>query len=92
VTPAYQAAFEMTTAYCSRTLLNHSVRPYLRATGYGLERGIAFDAELLCVSALLHAFSRCTLQGTIRIRCASLPTSYSVPQQERSDSRYRAPH
>ena len=53
-TPACRAALEVATAYCSRALLNHSVRAYLWAAGYGLERSIAFDAELLYVSAMLH--------------------------------------
>lgn len=30
------------------------MRAYLWAAGYGLERGLAFDAELLYVSAMLH--------------------------------------
>jgi len=54
VTPACRAALEVATAYCSPALLNHSVRAYLWAAGYALERGIAFDAELLYVSAMLH--------------------------------------
>src|SRR5215208_7871860 len=54
VTPAFHAALEVATAYCSPALLNHSVRAYLWAAGYGLGRGIAFDAELLYVSAMLH--------------------------------------
>jgi hypothetical protein len=49
-----RAALEVATAYCSPALLNHSVRAYLWAAGYGLRRGIAFDAELLYVSAMLH--------------------------------------
>jgi HD domain-containing protein len=53
-TPACRAALEVATAYCSQALLNHSVRAYLWAAGYGLERGIAFDAELLYVAAMLH--------------------------------------
>lgn len=53
-TPACRAALEVATAYCTPALLNHSVRAYLWAAGYGLERGIAFDAELLYVSAMLH--------------------------------------
>lgn len=53
-TPACRAALEVATAYCSPALLNHSVRAYLWAAGYGLARGIAFDAELLYVSAMLH--------------------------------------
>jgi hypothetical protein len=54
VTPACRAALEVATAYCSPALLNHSVRSYLWAAGYGSERGIGFDAELLYVSAMLH--------------------------------------
>lgn len=53
-TPACRAALEVATAYCSPALLNHSVRAYLWAAGYGMARGIAFDAELLYVSAMLH--------------------------------------
>lgn len=53
-TPACHAALEVATAYCSPALLNHSLRAYLWAAGYGLERSIAFDAELLYVSAMLH--------------------------------------
>lgn len=53
-TPVCRAALEVAKAYCSPALLNHSVRAYLWAAGYGLERGIAFDAELLYVSAMLH--------------------------------------
>jgi len=53
-TPACRAALEIATAYCSPALLNHSVRAYLWAAGYALERSIAFDAELLYVSAMLH--------------------------------------
>lgn len=53
-TAACHAALEVAAAYCSPALLNHSVRAYLWAAGYALERGIAFDAELLYVSAMLH--------------------------------------
>ena len=53
-TPACQAALEVATAYCSPALLNHSIRAYLWAAGFGLERNIAYDAELLYVSAMLH--------------------------------------
>jgi hypothetical protein len=56
-TTACRAALEVATAYCTPALLNHSVRAYLWAAGYGLERGIAFDAELLYVSAMLHDIS-----------------------------------
>jgi hypothetical protein len=53
-TPACCTAFEVATAYCSAALLNHSVRSYFWAAGYAATRGIAFDAELLYVSAMLH--------------------------------------
>jgi cyanamide hydratase family protein with HD domain len=53
-TPACHAALEVATAYCSPALLNHSIRAYLWASEYALERSIAFDAELLYVSAMLH--------------------------------------
>jgi hypothetical protein len=53
-TTACRAALDVATAYCSPALLNHSVRAYLWAAGYALERSIAFDAELLYVSAMLH--------------------------------------
>jgi cyanamide hydratase family protein with HD domain len=52
--PTCRAALEVATAYCSPALLNHSIRAYLWAAGHGLSRGIAFDAELLYVSAMLH--------------------------------------
>ncbi len=53
-TRASLAALDVATTYCSPALLNHSVRAYLWAAGYGQTRGISFDAELLYVSALLH--------------------------------------
>ena len=53
-TPACRAALEVAAEYCTPALLNHSIRAYLWAAGYGLERGIRFDAELLYVSAMLH--------------------------------------
>ena len=53
-TRAARAALEVATAYCSPALLNHSVRAYLWAAGYGIKRRIAFDAELLYVAAMLH--------------------------------------
>jgi hypothetical protein len=53
-TPACRAALEVATTYCSPALLNHSVRAYLWAAGYAATRSIAFDAELLYVSAMLH--------------------------------------
>jgi hypothetical protein len=62
-TPACRAALDVATAYCSPALLNHSVRAYLCAAGYALERGIAFDAELLYVSAAFED------QATRKPRC-----------------------
>ena len=56
-TTACQAALEVATAYCSPGLLHHSIRSYLWAAGYATERDIAFDAELLYVSSLLHDLS-----------------------------------
>ncbi len=53
-TPACRAALEVATAYCSPALLNHSIRAYLWAAGYAQVSRIAFDAELLYVSAMLH--------------------------------------
>ncbi|MET9069213.1 HD domain-containing protein [Streptosporangium sandarakinum] len=53
-TPAARAALEVATEYCSPALLNHSVRAYLWAAAYGAMNGVAFDAELLYVSAMLH--------------------------------------
>jgi hypothetical protein len=53
-TPAAAAALSVATRFHSPALLNHSVRSYLWATMYGIAHGIAFDEELLYVSALLH--------------------------------------
>src|SRR4029077_12871264 len=53
-TSACRAALEVATTYCSPALLNHCVRSYLWAAGYGIAAGIAFDAELLYVSSMLH--------------------------------------
>ena len=41
-------------AFYSPALLNHCVRSYLWAALYGAAHGIAFDDELLYVSAMLH--------------------------------------
>ena len=48
------AALEVAGAYCSPSLLNHSVRSYVWAAAYGILNEIPFDVELLYVSALLH--------------------------------------
>ncbi|HEX4817651.1 MAG TPA: HD domain-containing protein [Nonomuraea sp.] len=53
-TPACRGALEVASRYHSPSLLNHSVRAYLWAAAYARARGIAFDAELLYVSAMLH--------------------------------------
>lgn len=49
-----ELALEVVSTYSSPALLNHSRRSYLWAAAYGAEHGIAFDAELLFVSAMLH--------------------------------------
>jgi hypothetical protein len=49
-----RAALEVATTYCSPALLNHCRRAYVWAASYGVAHGVAFDAELLYVSAMLH--------------------------------------
>ncbi|MFE3455066.1 HD domain-containing protein [Nonomuraea sp. NPDC059194] len=53
-TTACRASLDVATAFHTPALLNHSVRAYLWAAAYAQEHGIAFDAELLYVSAMLH--------------------------------------
>ncbi|MET8868701.1 HD domain-containing protein [Nonomuraea sp. NPDC004580] len=53
-TPACRGALEVATRYHSPSLLNHSIRAYLWAAAYAQDNGIAFDAELLYVAAMLH--------------------------------------
>ncbi|WP_219517268.1 HD domain-containing protein [Nonomuraea ceibae] len=53
-TSVCRAALEVATRYHTPSLLNHSIRAYLWAAAYAAEHGIAFDAELLWVSAMLH--------------------------------------
>src|ERR1700754_1060336 len=53
-TPAAAAALSVATRFHSPALLNHSIRSYLWGVMYGTAHGIAFDDELLYVSALLH--------------------------------------
>lgn len=48
------AALEVVTAYSSPAVLHHCRRSYVWAAAYAVEHGIAFDAELLWVSAMLH--------------------------------------
>ncbi|WP_299957420.1 HD domain-containing protein [uncultured Modestobacter sp.] len=52
--PAAALAREVAARFCSPALLAHSCRSYLWAAQYGRARGIAFDAELLYVAAMLH--------------------------------------
>lgn len=53
-TPAATAALSVATRFYSPALLNHCVRSYLWGTLYASAHGIAFDDELLYVSAMLH--------------------------------------
>ncbi|WP_091103937.1 HD domain-containing protein [Nonomuraea pusilla] len=53
-TPACRGALDVATRYHTPSLLNHSVRAYLWAAAYAQDNGIAFDAELLYVSSMLH--------------------------------------
>ncbi|GAA4520420.1 MULTISPECIES: HD domain-containing protein [Nonomuraea] len=53
-TPVCHAAREIAAKYHTPSLMNHSIRAYLFAAAYGQANGIAFDAELLYVSAMLH--------------------------------------
>ncbi|MDA0636609.1 HD domain-containing protein [Nonomuraea sp. MCN248] len=53
-TPVCHAALEVATKYQTPSLLNHSIRAYVFAAAHGQANGIAFDAELLYVSAMLH--------------------------------------
>ncbi|WP_345152253.1 HD domain-containing protein [Nonomuraea rubra] len=53
-TPAARGALEVAAQYHTPSLLNHSLRAYLWAAAYAQDNGIAFDAELLYVSAMLH--------------------------------------
>jgi hypothetical protein len=53
-TPAATAALAVATRFYSPALLNHCARSYLWGAMYGAAHGIAFDDELLYVSAMLH--------------------------------------
>jgi hypothetical protein len=53
-TPASIAALLIADRFYSPALLNHCLRSYLWAAKYGAAHGIAFDEELLYVSAMLH--------------------------------------
>ncbi|MFC6238580.1 HD domain-containing protein [Longivirga aurantiaca] len=53
-TDAADRALWVVTTFASPALANHSVRSFLWAAAYGDVHGIAYDAELLYVSAMLH--------------------------------------
>jgi hypothetical protein len=49
-----ELALEVVTEFSSPALVNHCRRSYAWAAAYAVEHGIAFDVELLYVSAMLH--------------------------------------
>jgi hypothetical protein len=51
---AAEAAREVCAQYADLALYHHSARSYLFGAAWARERGIAFDEELLYVSAMLH--------------------------------------
>lgn len=51
---AATAAREVSAEYHSPALLNHCQRSYAFAVGFAVRAGLAYDAELLYVSAMLH--------------------------------------
>src|SRR3954451_16512472 len=53
-TAAVRGSREVAQLYSSPSLFNHAARSYLWAASMGRTEGIAFDAELLYVAALLH--------------------------------------
>ena len=53
-TPAATAALSVATRFYTPALLNHCLRAYVWGSMYGIAHGIAFDDELLYVSAMLH--------------------------------------
>ncbi|MFI1649225.1 HD domain-containing protein [Streptomyces avidinii] len=53
-TASARAAHEIAAEYADTTLLNHSFRSYAFAARYAQQHELAYDAELLYVSALLH--------------------------------------
>jgi hypothetical protein len=55
-TAAATHAYELAAAFCSPALRNHCVRSYLWGTALAAQEGIAIDAELLYVGAMLHDF------------------------------------
>lgn len=53
-TRAAALALEVTTSFCSPSLVNHCIRSYLFAVSYGDLNDIGYDAELLYVASMLH--------------------------------------
>ncbi|MFD3538827.1 HD domain-containing protein [Streptomyces sp. NPDC058662] len=53
-TDSARAALDIASEYADPALLHHSVRSYAFGARYAADRGLVYDAELLCVSALLH--------------------------------------
>lgn len=51
---AARRALEIASEYADAALLNHSVRSYAFGAEYARQHGLAYDAELFYVSALLH--------------------------------------
>lgn len=51
---AARASLQIAERYYTPALLNHCVRSYCFAAAAGLERGLAFDAELLYVASIVH--------------------------------------
>jgi HD domain-containing protein len=53
-TPVCRTATEVVSEYSSPALVNHCARSYIWAASHAARTGIAFDAELLFVAAMLH--------------------------------------
>ncbi|MFG2983194.1 HD domain-containing protein [Streptomyces sp. NPDC048258] len=53
-TPSARAALEIASEYADADLLHHSVRSYAFGARYADAHGLAYDEELLYVSALVH--------------------------------------
>jgi hypothetical protein len=53
-TAACRAVLRVVDLYCSPAMANHCARAYVWAAHLGTTRGMAFDAELLYVAAMLH--------------------------------------
>ena len=47
-------AADAAAAFCSPALVHHNHRSYLWSAALGVREGVAFDAELLYVAAMLH--------------------------------------